>query len=303
MERIAVMGAGAVGSYFGGMLARAGADVTLIARGAHLEALVRDGLFMDTKHFQERVRVRASGDPAAVKGAELVLFCVKTTGTHEAAKAIAPHLAPGAAVLSLQNGVDNLAQIRAASGIEAFASVVYVAASQPEPGRVKHDGRGDLVVGDARTKEVTEIAQTFGRASVKCRITDNIEGELWKKFLLNCAGNAVNALGGGTYAQAARNPYTAWVVSDALAETKAVARAAGVRLPEDSADPAGVIDTFKKYGPATSSTAQDIQRHRKTEIDALNGYVARRGEELGVPTPVNRTLHALVKLLEESFER
>ena len=111
MQRIAVMGAGAVGSFFGGMLARAGLDVTLIARGEHLAALTRDGLFLDSKHFQERLRVRASGDPAAVRDAEMVLFAVKTTGTAEAARAIAPHLAPGAVVLSLQNGVDNVAQI------------------------------------------------------------------------------------------------------------------------------------------------------------------------------------------------
>ena len=302
MQRIAVMGAGAVGSYFGGMLARAGADVTLIARGAHLEALMRDGLFIDSKHFKERVHVRASGDPAAVGGAELILFSVKTTGTADAARAIAPHLAPHAVVLSLQNGVDNLAQIRAAANIAAFAAVVYVAASLPEPGRVLHEGRGDLVVGDERQQEVAAIAETFEHAGVKCPITDNIEGELWKKFLLNCAGNAVTALGRAPYSVAARNEFAWRVVADALSETRNVAQAAGVLLPADSADAAGVIETFKKYGAATSSTLQDIERGRRTEIDSLNGYVARRGEELGVPVPVNQTLHALVKLLEESLQ-
>jgi 2-dehydropantoate 2-reductase len=300
-QRIAVMGAGAVGSYFGGMLARAGADVTLIARGPHLEALTRDGLFIDSKHFQERVRVRASGDPAAVRDAELVLFSVKTTGTAEAARGIAPHLARGAIVLSLQNGVDNVAQIHSASGIPAFAAVVYVAASLPEPGRMLHEGRGDLVVGDPRAAEVAIIAETFAHAGVKCRITDNIEGELWKKFLLNCAGNAVTALGRAPYSVAAYNEFAWKVVAEALTETRNVANAAGVQLPSDSADAAGVIETFKKYGAATSSTLQDIVRGRRTEIDSLNGYVARRGEELGVPVPVNRTLHALVKLLEASL--
>ena len=170
MQRIAVMGAGAVGCYFGGMLARAGADVTLIARGAHLDALVRDGLFLDTLQFKERVKVRASADASAVSGAELVLFSVKTTGTEDAARAMAPHLAPGARVVSLQNGVDNLEKIRAVSGIEAFGSVVYVAASIPEPGRVLHGGRGDLAIGDPRAKDVAAIAETFSRAGVPCRV-------------------------------------------------------------------------------------------------------------------------------------
>jgi 2-dehydropantoate 2-reductase len=301
MQRISVMGAGAVGSFFGGMLARAGLDVTLIARGEHLAALTRDGLFLDSKHFQERIRVRASGDPAAVRDAEMVLFAVKTTGTAEAARAIAPHLAPGAVVLSLQNGVDNVAQIQASAGIAAFAAVVYVAVSLPEPGRVRHEGRGDLVVGDPRRDQVAAIAETFERAGVKCRITDNIEGELWKKLLLNCAGNAVTALGRATYAVAAQNEFACRVVAEALEETRNVSLAAGVQLPADSADAAGVVDMFRKYGPATSSTSQDIERGRHTEIDSLNGYVARLGEELGVPVPVNRTLHALVKLLEQSL--
>jgi 2-dehydropantoate 2-reductase len=300
-QRIAVMGAGAVGSYFGGMLARAGADVTLIARGEHLEALRRDGLFIDSKNFQERVPVRASEDSAAVRDAELILFSVKTTGTADAARSIAPHLGPGAIVLSMQNGVDNVEQIGAASGIPAFAAVVYVAASLPEPGRMRHEGRGDLVVGDERREQIAVIAETFAHAGVKCRITDNIEGELWKKFLLNCAGNAVTALGRAPYSVAAYNEFAWRVVAEALTETRNVANAAGVQLPSDSADAAGVIETFKKYGAATSSTLQDIVRGRHTEIDSLNGYVARRGDELGVPVPVNRTLHALVKLLEASL--
>ena len=138
------MGAGAVDAYFGGMLARAGADVTLIARGAHLQALERDGLFMDTVNFQERVAVRASADPAAARGAELILFSVKTTGTAAAAKALAPHLDPGAVVLSLQNGVDNVAEIRAASGIEALASGgLRRRVATGDLGRVRHGGPGD----------------------------------------------------------------------------------------------------------------------------------------------------------------
>jgi len=301
MQRIAVMGAGAVGSYFGGMLARAGADVTLIARGPHLEALVRDGLFLDTLQFKERVPVKASADPAAVHGAELVLFSVKTTGTEEAARAIAPHLTPGTRVVSLQNGVDNLERIRAASAIEAFASVVYVAASIPEPGRVLHGGRGDLAIGDSRAQEVAAIAATFAHAGVPCRISENIQGDIWQKFLLNCAGNAVTALSRANYAQLVTNPAACQVVAAALEETRSVGLALDVHFPAPALGIKEVIEIYTRYGTSTSSTAQDVARGRRTEIDSFNGYVARRGAELGVPTPVNHTLYALTKLWEQTL--
>jgi 2-dehydropantoate 2-reductase len=294
------MGAGAVGCFFGGMLARAGADVTLIARGAHLEALTKDGLFLDSIHFQQRVPVRASAEPAAVRGAELVLFSVKTVDTETAAKSIAPHLSPGAIILSLQNGVDNVARIATAAGLSALASVVYVAASLPEPGRVKHAGRGDLVIGDSPAQKVAAIRDTFEPAGVPCRISDNLDGELWQKLTLNCCGNAVSALTRSGYGPAVRNPYVREVMQTALDEARAVARAAGVRLPDDGPEnSANAMNLLENYGSATSSTEQDIARGRRTEMDSLNGYVARRAAELGVPTPVNRTLYALVKLLEE----
>lgn len=295
------MGAGAVGCFFGGMLARAGADVTLIARGAHLEALKQNGLLLDSIHFQERVPVRASGEPAAVRGAELILFAVKTIHTENAAQSIKPHLSPGALILSLQNGVNNVERIKAAAGLDALASVVYVAASVPEPGRVRHGGRGDLVIGNSPADQVAAIRETFEPAGVPCRSSDNLDGELWQKLTLNCAGNAVTALTRSSYGPAVANPLVRQVMEAALNETRSVARAAGVRLPDDGLETsANAMRLLGNYGTATSSTAQDIARGRRTEIDSLNGYVAQRGAELGVPTPVNRTLHALVKLLEEA---
>jgi 2-dehydropantoate 2-reductase len=294
------MGAGAVGCFFGGMLARAGADVTLIARGPQLEALARNGLFIDSVHFQQRVPVRASAEPTAVRGAELVLFSVKTVDTETAAKSIAPHLSPGALILSLQNGVDNVARISAAAGFSALASVVYVAASLPEPGRVRHAGRGDLVISNSPAQQVAAIRDTFVPAGVPCRLSDNLEGELWQKLTLNCCGNAVSALTRSGYGPAVRNPLVRQVMQTALDEARAVAQASGVQLPDDGPEnSANAMNLLENYGSATSSTEQDIARGRRTEMDSLNGYVARRGAELGVPTVVNRTLYALVKLLEE----
>lgn len=296
-SRVAVVGAGAVGSYFGGLLARSGVRVTLIARPAHAEAIHSEGLFIESINFQERVRVAASTDLSAARGADIVLFCVKTIDTEDAARRLAPHLAPGAAVFSLQNGVDNIARIRATAGFDALPAVVYVAAALPAPGHMKHSGGGRLILGPGAQAE--NLSEIFARAGVPCQISENIEGELWKKLALNCAGNAVTAIGRASYGAVARHAPTREVVLATAREVTDVAQAAGVPIPDE--DFAALALKFcETVGDATSSTAQDIQRGKRTEIDSLNGYVARLGAELGVPTPVNHTLWALVKLMEDS---
>lgn len=304
--RVAVMGAGAVGSYFGGMLARAGADVTLIARASHVEAIRRDGLFMDTTSFREHVHVNASTDPAAVANADFILFSVKTIDDETSSRAIAPHLKPGAITVTLQNGVDNIERIHAASGIDALPAVVYVAVAMPEPGHIKHSARGELVIGElvgsahgtaSESERCRRVVDLFTSANVPCRITDNIEAELWSKFIVNCAGNGVAAIGQVTYGQAVSEPNTRQVMARLIEETVAVARASGVNLPQKDFVAPG-LKFFESMMVATSSTAQDIARGKPTEIDSLNGLVVRLGEKFGVPTPVNFTVHALVKLLE-----
>jgi 2-dehydropantoate 2-reductase len=298
--KMAVVGAGAVGGYFGGLLARAGAPVVMIGRPVFVEAVGKNGLFLDTLHFQERVRVEASAELEAVRGAPIVLFCVKTTDNAATAKTLAPLLAPGALVLSMQNGVDNVEQIRAAANLEALPAVVYVAASVPEPGRVKHVGRGDLVFGP-KNEKTERLASLFSAANVPCRISENIEGELWTKLIWNCALNAVSALGRAKYGQIAASADARKVVETAVDEVLAVARAANIRPPGLEDPQAAIAGAFKiatQMAEALSSTAQDMNRGKRTEIDSLNGYISRRGAELGVPTPVNHALYALVKLAE-----
>ena len=299
--KIAVAGAGAVGGYFGGLLARAGAPVVMIGRPAFVSAIKKnDGLFLDTVQFQESVKVEASEELSAARGAEIVLFCVKTTDNASTARTLAPLLAPGALVLSLQNGVDNVEQIRTAARIEALPTVVYVAASVPEPGRVKHVGRGDLVVGPENEK-TKSVAALFARAGVGCRISENIEGELWTKLIWNCALNAVSALGRAKYGQIGASPDARKVLESLVDEVLAVARAANVHLPgleDPKAAYAGAFRIATQMAETYSSTAQDMQRGKRTEIDSLNGFIARRGAELGVPTPVNQAMYALVKLAE-----
>src|SRR2546425_8802689 len=286
--RIAVVGAGAVGGYFGGLLARAGAPVVMIGRPSFVEAVKKNGLFLDTLQFQESVRVEASANFDSVRGAEVVLFSVKTTDNATTAHTVAPLLAPSAIVLSVQNGVDNVEQIRAAAAIEALPAVVYVAASVPEAGRVKHVGRGDLVIGPQNEK-TERVAALFARGDVPCRISQNIEGELWTKLVWNCALNAVSALGHAKYGPIATSADAWKVIETAVYEVLAVARAAGIH-PPGLEDPkvalAGALKIATQMAEALSLTGQNKKRGRGTEIYSLNGYVGRRGGGLGGPPPV-----------------
>lgn len=293
--KVAVMGAGAVGCYYGAMLARAGHEVVLIGRPSHVEAVRAHGLRLETKAFDEHVRLGASTEVSAVKGADLVLFCVKSTDTESAAAQIAPHLSADALVLTLQNGVDNDARVRAVlPSNEVAAAVVYVATEMAGPGHVRHHGRGELVIAPSRASE--QVAQHLIAAGVPTQISDNVRGSLWAKLILNCAYNALSAVSQLPYGELVQGVGVTDVIRDVVAECIAVAKAEGVVIPGDT--DAAVRGIAQSMPSQYSSTAQDLARGKPSEIDHLNGLVVRRGEALGVPTPANRVLFVMVKLLE-----
>src|SRR3984957_20603636 len=190
--RIAVMGAGAVGCYYGFKLARAGHDVVLIGRPQHVEAIERQGLRLETQTFDEHIRVSARPEASAVQGAQFVLFCVKSTDTESAAAAIKPHLAPEAVVLSMQNGVENADRLRAVLPQEVISAAVYVGTEMAGPGHVRHHGRGELVI--ERSKASDGVASALIAAGVPTDISDNVRGASWAKLILNCAYNALSAI-------------------------------------------------------------------------------------------------------------
>jgi len=294
MDKIAVMGAGAIGCYYGGMLARAGHDVTLIGRAQHVDAIRRAGLRFEAKTFDERVRVHASTEPQAVRGAKLVLFCVKSQDTETASAALKPQLDRDAVIVSLQNGVDNPDRLAVVLGREVIPAVVYVAVEMAGPGHVRHHGRSELAIGRATASEA--IAAAFVAAGVPVEISDNVQGVLWAKLIVNCAYNALSAITQLPYGRLVQGAGIPAVMRDIVDECLAVARAAGIEVAGDMHKAAERI--AQTMPGQFSSTAQDLARGKKTEIDYLNGIVVRKGEALGVPTPVNRVLLALVKLAE-----
>lgn len=292
--KIAVMGAGAVGCYYGFKLARAGHDVVLIGRPQHVEAIERQGLRLETQTFDERIRVSASTEASAVQGAQLVLFCVKSTDTESGAAAIKPHLAPDALVLSLQNGVENADRLRTLLQQEVVAAAVYVGTEMAAPGHVRHHGRGELVI--ARSNASDDIARMLIAGGIPTDISDNLRGALWAKLILNCAYNALSAITQLPYGRLVKGEGVTLVMRDIVDECVAVAKADGVTLPGDV--DAAVRKIAETAAGQYASTAQDLARGKRSEIDHLNGLIVRRGEALGVATPTNRLLHAIVKLIE-----
>ena len=301
--RVAVLGAGAVGCFFGGMLARAGHDVTMIGRPAHVEAFRKSGLHFEGLKFDEHVQVRASCDADAVRGARLVLFCVKSTDTETAAAQMAPWLEPGSIIVNLQNGVDNTERIQACTDRPVIPAVVYVATEMAGPGHLKHHGRGDLVIGAVGESPPAGVVAALPRvrdwfvdADVPVVISGNVAGDLWGKLTVNCAYNAISAIAQVPYGFMIESTGVKEVMRDVVGEVLAVAAASGVRMAPDLL--AGVYRIAEAMRTQFSSTAQDLARSRPSEIEHLNGFIVRRGDALGIAVPANRALYAMVKLIE-----
>jgi 2-dehydropantoate 2-reductase len=300
--RIAVVGAGAVGGYFGGVLARAGAPVIFIGRKPFVDIVNSGGLLLDKAGGTERVSAQATTDISAVSGADLVLFCVKSNDTIATARQMKPFLAPGSLVVCLQNGVDNAERVQHVTGLATLTAAVYIGVSMPEPGHIKHVARGDIVLGPENDQSIR--AETiFRTGGIPCRISDNIDGEMWAKLLVNCALNAISAIGNSRYGEIAASKDACQVMRRVVDEVLAVAQAAGINLPDIPGTEGGMTATMAiatQMSAAFSSTAQDIRRGKRTEIDSLNGFIAMKGAELGVNVPVNHALFTLVRLLEQS---
>ena len=294
---IAVMGAGSVGCYFGALLARAGHQVTLIGRPSHVQAIAQNGLRLQTATEDVQIAIAASTDAVSVAGADVVLFCVKSTDTEAAAAQIKPHLAPHAQVLSLQNGVDNDERLRKVLGVQPVAAtVVYVATGMAGAGHVRHFGRGELVIAPCSLGD--DIARQFSAAGIPTEVSDSVRAALWQKLIINCVYNALSALTQQPYGWLVAQTGAAAVMQDIAAECKAVASAEGVRLPAEV--DAAVAAIARTMPGQLSSTAQDLARGKPTEIDHLNGYVVQRGLALGIATPANRMLQLLVQMKQAS---
>jgi 2-dehydropantoate 2-reductase len=296
--QVAVIGAGAVGCYYGGLLLKAGHDVTFIGRPPHVDAINAHGLLLDMQGFSGHLPAKAAVDATALASPDLVLVCVKSADTEAAGRSLAGQLRPDTSILSLQNGVDNAQRLRAVTGHPVIATVVYVGSEMAGPGHVRHHGGGDLVIGASPASEA--LAQTLEAAGIRTTISGDIEATQWTKLITNCAFNALSAVAGIAYGPMMQVEGAGDVIASAVQEAAVVARACGVAIPQDLA--AQILKIPAAMPNQMSSTAQDLARGKPSEIDFLNGYVVRKGAELGIPTPTNQALQVMVKLAERGKE-
>jgi 2-dehydropantoate 2-reductase len=303
IKRIVVLGAGAVGCFFGGVLARAGKDVLLIARDNHVQAIKKNGLFMECQTFQEHVTIEASSRIEDIADADLILCCVKSPDTERAIREIKALIKSDTLILSLQNGVDNAERISQVVPNKVISAVVYVAAGMGGDGHVKHFGRGELIIGVANqaesiSSELQEICEIFLSANIPCAVSNNIQRELWLKFLVNCSYNGISAIGQITYGEMAQQENTWQLINDLTTEFLLVAHHENIDISEDEAQRVNE-QIAKTMAGQRSSTAQDLLRHKPTEIDYLNGLIVRKAKEHGLKVPNHQAIYTLVKMIEQ----
>ena len=298
--RIAVVGAGGTGGYFGGLLARAGQDVTFIARGAHLEALRARGLTVESKLAGTfTIPVQATDAPSEVAPVDLILFCVKTYDTDTAAESIRPLIRPDTMLLSLQNGIDNEEHIAWAAGHTLrIGAVAYVVSAIKAPGVVAQTaGPGKIILGElsggasARTERLRDVLQ---RAGITAEVHPDIRVVLWQKFLFICAFSGVTAVTRLPIGAILADSVTRGLFRGEVEEVEEVARADGIDLPADCVEQ--TLATAAAVEPwGRGSLYHDLAVGRRLELESLNGEVVRRGREHGIETPLNFAIYAALR--------
>jgi 2-dehydropantoate 2-reductase len=297
--RIAVYGAGAVGGYLGAKLAAGGADVTLIARGAHLEALQARGLTIVTQDGDRSTHaVRAVRDPADVGPVDIVLFLVKSYDTDEAAARLGPLIGPETGVISLQNGVDNEERIGAVIGTEhVLGGAAYILAAVVEPGLVR-SGPARIVVGELHPGPPSERVRRFVEAAraggVTAEASDDVRRLKWEKYVLLVAFSAVTAATQLTLGDIRASAAATAMLKAVMQEAWQVGRAFGVPLADDLVDRQFALILSQKDTEAASLRHDLVTGHRM-ELDALQGTLSRLGRETGVPTPWTDAAYAILE--------
>ncbi|AKD26164.1 2-dehydropantoate 2-reductase [Polynucleobacter duraquae] len=302
-QKIYVLGAGAVGCYFGGMLARAHHDVTFVARPERAAALNAYGLELDCKTFHETVKVRASSNLSVLSDADLVLLSVKSLDTERTMADVKSILPSKAVILSVQNGIANIDIASKIVANPVYAAVVYVAAGMVGHRTMKHHGRGELLIGDMKEstlgddQNLKEICKLFEVVDVPCAISPQIKREMWLKFLVNCSFNAISGIGQITYGDMVKSPDTVKLIEEIVKEfvTIAALEEVNITISEALAINDAIATTMATQ---VSSTAQDLAKNKMTEIDFLNGYIIELGKQYGIATPYNESVYALVKMME-----
>jgi 2-dehydropantoate 2-reductase len=301
--RVAVMGTGGVGGYFGGLLAAHGHDVTFIARGAHLAAIQAHGLQIESVNGDFSVApAQATDTPGRIGLVDLVLLCVKTYDLPMALQQIAPLVGPQTRILTLQNGIEAPDIASATYGAErVLPGVVYCEVAVKAPGVIMQGTPlRRIVLGEQdgrRSERALAIGEAFQSAGAEVVVSENIQAALWTKCCFICAMSGVTTLMRQPLGMILADPETRMLLRIVMQEAEAVAWARGVHFPSDPVAEGMATAARFPYG-AKSSMLRDLEAGRRLEVDALNGALVRLGRALDVPTPANHTIYAALRHLQ-----
>ncbi len=297
--KIAVMGAGGVGGYFGARLAAAGADVAFVARGAHLAAMRSGGLHVESpKGNVDLPHVQASDDPAALGHADVVLFTVKLYDAERTAGLLSPLVGPHTVVVPFQNGVEAADMVSAAVGRPHVAGgVAYVAAVIAEPGLIRHTAMDHLIFGEldgSRSERLEALLTACGTAGFRATLSEHIEVDIWSKFVRLSVFSGMTAVTRSPVGVLRDDPDLLAMMQAAIMEGMALAHAKGITLPASTLD--DVMTMVAGLPPnAKSSMLEDLERGKPLELPWLSGAVVRLGRETSVETPIHRFIATVLK--------
>lgn len=289
--KILIMGTGGVGGYYGALLAQQGNEVTFIARGAHLDSIRQEGLHVKSIHGDFTISpANATDDPANVGPVDLILFCVKTYNTDEAAEAIKPAVGAQTAVLSLQNGVDAAERIGSMIGAEhVIGGATWLSSAVEAPGIIKQISQfrrivfGELAGG--RSERIQSIFEVLNSTGATVEISENIQKILWTKFVFISAVSSFGSLTRLPMGDYRSVPETRRLISGIMQEVEAVARAQEIALDSDVVQKS--LEFMDNAAPHIKPSMQlDVEAGRRTELESMVGVIGRKGRELGVPTPI-----------------
>ncbi len=306
-SRIAVVGPGALGLFFGGVLTRFGLDVRFLHKSRDRAAdLGRHGLILDHAQGTDHIPLRATADASDIGLCPLILVCVKSYDTALAASALAPLLGPDTIVLTLQNGLGHVEVLARTVPKEQIAvGVTFQGVTLLKPGHIRHAGAGGTCVGAMvpsphMKKRLASLAGVLSDAGLTCEAVDNIEEVVWNKLLVNVGINALSALTGLKNGDLIVHPELCSLMRNAIEETTALARRKGIHTDPKALEHA--VQACRATAENRSSMLQDVVNRKRTEIEAINGAVVREAKELGINTPVNETLSLLITVLGKTYD-
>jgi 2-dehydropantoate 2-reductase len=302
--KIAMIGAGAMGSLFGSLLAQAGETVTLLdIREDHVDAINTHGLSVEKGGQKRTIRIPATTDAAQIGPVDLTLIFVKSTHTDAAAQTAAQLAGSTGLVLTLQNGMGNADILaKALDPARVIAGTTSHGATFLEPGAIRHAGGGDTVIGPWTATGMDgaeKVADFFNQAGIATRAVADVHAVLWAKLFINIGINAITALTGIKNGQLLDLEQTRELAREAVDEAMAVARSQDIAIQGDPVEK--VFQIAEATGPNRSSMGQDVDQRRLTEITAINGFIVRMARGAGIPVPVNRTLTALIETLQAHY--